>query len=96
MPMKPTDLQKNMAKKLEGGLKKESLPDRFGQAAAASTNKRERAAAIPASKLVPVSYRLPAELVNRLRDAATGHEGGVNGVVAAALTAWLDKKQQNT
>lgn len=96
MPMKPTDLQKNMAKKLEGSLRKESLPDRFGQAAAASSNKRERAASIPASKLVPVSYRLPAELVGRLRDRAMTHEGGVNALVAHALTAWLDSNEQNT
>ena len=85
MALKSTD----MAKKLDGSLKSESLPDRFGQAAKASSNKRERAADIPASKLVPVNYRLPAELVSRLREYAVSQEEGVNQVVATALNEWL-------
>ncbi|WP_138517117.1 hypothetical protein [Limnobacter alexandrii] len=89
MALKSTDMAKNMAKKLDGSLKSESLPDRFGQAAKASSNKRERAADIPASKLVPVNYRLPAELVNRLREYAVSKEEGVNQVVATALSEWL-------
>ncbi|MEW6205456.1 MAG: hypothetical protein AB1516_09050 [Pseudomonadota bacterium] len=89
MALKSTDMAKNMAKKLDGSLKSESLPDRFGQAAKASSNKRERAAEIPASKLVPVNYRLPAELVNRLREYAVSEEEGVNQVVATALSEWL-------
>jgi len=89
MALKSTDMAKNMAKKLDGSLKSESLPDRFGQAAKASSNKRERAADIPASKLVPVNYRLPAELVSRLREYAVRQEEGVNQVVATALNEWL-------
>lgn len=89
MALKSTDMAKNMAKKLDGSLKSESLPDRFGQAAKASSNKRERAAEIPASKLVPVNYRLPAELVNRLREYAVSNEEAVNQVVATALNGWL-------
>ncbi|VWX34346.1 hypothetical protein [Limnobacter sp. 130] len=89
MALKSTDMAKNMAKKLDGSLKSESLPDRFGQAAKASSNKRERAADIPASKLVPVNYRLPAELVSRLREYAVSQEEGVNQVVATALNEWL-------
>lgn len=89
MALKSTDMAKNMAKKLDGSLKSESLPDRFGQAAKASSNKRERAADIPASKLVPVNYRLPAELVSRLREYAVSQEEGVNQVVATALSEWL-------
>ena len=52
MALKSTDMAKNMAKKLDGSLKSESLPDRFGQASKVQSNKRERAAEIPASKLV--------------------------------------------
>ena len=89
MALKSTDMAKNMAKKLDGSLKSESLPDRFGQAAKASSNKRERAADIPASKLVPVNYRLPAERVSCLREYAVSQEEGVNQVVATALNEWL-------
>lgn len=91
MALKSTDMAKNMAKKLDGSLKSESLPDRFGQASKAQGNhKRIRAAEIPASKLVPVNYRLPAELVERLRGYAVNNNEGINQVVAAALNEWLD------
>ncbi|BET27216.1 hypothetical protein EV673_2115 [Limnobacter thiooxidans] len=95
MALKSTDMAKNMAKKLDGSLKSESLPDRFGQSSKAAASKRERAADIPASKLISVNYRLPAELVNRLRDHALHCEGGINQLVASALNEWLmsqDKK----
>lgn len=88
MALKSTDMAKNMAKKLDGSLKSESLPDRFGQASKPS-GKRERAADIPASKLIPVNYRLPVELVNRLRDHAVNCDGGINQMVAFALNEWL-------
>lgn len=92
MALKSTDMAKNMAKKLDGSLKSESLPDRFGSSSKASASKRDRAADIPASKLVPVNYRLPAHLVNRLRDYAQNQEGGINQVVAEALGEWLVSK----
>lgn len=94
MALKSTDMAKNMAKKLDGSLKSESLPDRFGQASKAAPGKRERAASIPASKLVSVNYRLPAELVNRLRDQALNHEGGINHLVATALNEWLNTQSE--
>jgi hypothetical protein len=94
MALKSTDMAKNMAKKLDGSLKSESLPDRFGQASKAAPSKRERAAIIPASKLVSVNYRLPAELVNRLRDQALNHEGGINHLVATALNGWLNAQNE--
>lgn len=90
MALKSTDMAKNMAKKLDGSLKSESLPDRFGQASKAQNNKRERAADIPACKLVPVNYRLPADLVSRLRDHALTTDEGINQVVATALNDWLN------
>lgn len=92
MALKSTDMAKNMAKKLDGSLKSENLPDRFGQASKAQSNKRERAAEIPASKLVPVNYRLPADLVSRLRDYAVGSNEGINHVVATALNEWLNSQ----
>lgn len=95
MPLKSTDMAKNMAKKLDGSLRAESLPDRFGQASTSTTSKRQRAAEVPASKLVPVSYRLPAELVMRLRDQAVSQNEGINQLVATALNDWLDRQSQD-
>ena len=95
MALKSTDMTKNMAKKLDGKLKAETLPDRFGQASGASAVKRERQAAIPASKLVPVSYRLPIALINRMRDRAADHKAGINDLVAVALKNWLDSEKIN-
>jgi hypothetical protein len=94
MALKSTDMVKNLAKKLDGKMKTAGIPDRFAQGATAAVVKRERLATIPASKLVPVSYRLPAELVSRLRDRAAEHSGGVNDLVALALTAWLDTEKK--
>jgi hypothetical protein len=94
MPLKSTDMAKNMAKKLDGSLKSENLPDRFGQASTVQNNKRERAAEIPASKLVPVSYRLPADLVARLRDHALDKDEGINQLVALALNEWLTAQKK--
>lgn len=93
MALKSTDMAKNMAKKLDRSLKSESLPDRFGQASKVSVSKRERAADIPASKLVSVNYRLPSDLLNRLRDYASTNEGGINQVVATALNDWLNSQK---
>ncbi|HEX4857084.1 MAG TPA: hypothetical protein VFV28_09740 [Limnobacter sp.] len=95
MALKSTDMAKNMAKKLDGSLKSESLPDRFGQSSGASALKRPRAADTPASKLVPVSYRLPAGLVSRLREQALQQEGGINQLVATALGEWLDRQKSS-
>lgn len=94
MALKSTDMAKNMAKKLDGSLKSESLPDRFGQDAKTSSTKRERAADIPASKLIPVNYRLPADLVNRLRIHAGNCDGGINQLVATALHDWLEAQNK--
>jgi hypothetical protein len=91
MSMKKTDLVKGLAKKLEGRMKTASVPVRFAQGAAAVAEKRDLRAPAAAPKLVPVACRLPAELVNRLRERAVTQEGGVNAVIAQALTHWLEK-----
>ncbi|MEX8519777.1 MAG: hypothetical protein AB3X44_14795 [Leptothrix sp. (in: b-proteobacteria)] len=96
MSMKKTDLVKNLAKKLDGRMKSAGIPQRFGQGSAAvaeSAEKREQRAREAATKLVPVACRLPAELVNRLREHAVTQEGGVNAVIAHALASWLEAKK---
>ncbi len=89
MSMKKTDIEKNMAKKLDGRMKSSAVPQRFGQGSAPKA-KAEPGAGPVAAKLVPVSCRLPAELVTRMRERATGVEGGMSALVAQAVEQWLE------
>jgi hypothetical protein len=88
MSLKKTDLVKNLAKKLDGRMKAAGVPRRFAQGAAevaaGGANKRDKQEAA-AAKLVPITCRLPAELVTRLRERAAGHEGGINALMAQAV-----------
>ena len=84
MSMKKTDLVKNLAKKLDGRMKAAGVPRRFAQGAAEVAGKHDKHEAA-AAKLVPITCRLPAELVARLRERAVGHEGGINALMAQAL-----------
>ncbi len=91
MSMKKTDLEKRLAKKLDGKLKSGIAPQRFGKGAAAQA--KDKAADVPARpaapKLVPVSCRLPAELVVRLREQAAVIDGGMSAAVTLAVEQWL-------
>ena len=88
MSLKKTDLVKNLAKKLDGRMKSAGVPHRFAQGAADVAGKRDKGdkrAQEAAVKLVPITCRLPAELVARLRERAAGYEGGINALMAQAL-----------
>jgi hypothetical protein len=85
MSMKKTDLVKNLAKKLDGRMKSAGVPHRFAQGAADAAVKGDKRAQEAAAKLVPITCRLPAELVARLRERAAAHEGGINALMAQAL-----------
>ncbi|MBA4343327.1 MAG: hypothetical protein C0423_14420 [Methylibium sp.] len=94
MSMKRTDLEKKLAKKLDGRLKSSLPPQRFAQGAAVAAAQEERKASKKeaAPKLVPLACRLPADLVARLRERAVAHEGGIHGLMTEAAEAWLSKK----
>jgi hypothetical protein len=90
MSMKKTDLEKQLAKKLDGRLKSRAVPQRFGRASAAAATPEAAAPHKPAApKLVAVACRLPADLVARLRERAVGDAGGMNAVMARAVEFWL-------
>lgn len=89
MSMKKTDLDKNMGKKLDGRMKGTQSPPRFGPGSAQAVAKRDKAAPDPAVRMVSVACRLPADLATRLRERATGVEGGVSAIVAQAVERWL-------
>jgi hypothetical protein len=89
MNMKRTDLAKNMAKKLDGRLKSAVIPQRFGEGSAAVAARRTASPEQAAAKLVSVACRLPADLLNRVRDRAAVQPGGMNALMAQALEHWL-------
>ena len=90
MSMKKTDLEKHLAKKLDGRMKSGLVPQKFGKGSAVADSKAEPKSRNSVAKLVPVACRLPAELVNRLRERAVGFEGGMNMVLAQAVQLWLE------
>jgi hypothetical protein len=89
MSMKKTDLEKHLAKKLDGRMKAQPIPQRFGKASAAVAEPSAVKARPTAPKLVPVACRLPADMVNRLRERAVGFEGGLSALMAQAVAQWL-------
>ena len=89
MSMKKTDLEKRFAKKLEGRMKSSVVPQRFGKGTVAAEANTELKSRNVVAKLVPVACRLPAELVNRVRERAVGFEGGMNALMAQAMELWL-------
>jgi hypothetical protein len=89
MSMKKTDLEKHLAKKLDGRMKASPIPQRFGKASAPAAAPSTDKLRPTAPKLVPVACRLPAELVNRLRERAVGFEGGLSALMAQAVAQWL-------
>ena len=89
MSMKKTDLEKRLAKKLDGGMRSGIVPERFGRGSAAAGSKTETKTKNAVAKLVPIACRLPAELVNRLRERAVDVEGGMNVIMAQAVELWL-------
>ncbi len=89
MSMKKTDLEKRLAKKLDGKLKSGATPPRFAQGAKAVAAKAEAKPKASVPKLVPVSCKLPADLAQQLRAKAVTVDGGVNAILAQALGDWL-------
>ena len=89
MSMKKSDLDKHMAKKIGGQMKTAGVPDRFAQGAAESVDRREQRRLDAAAGLVPFACKLPADLTASLRERATAHAGGINGLVAELLRKGL-------
>jgi len=90
MSLKKTDLARLLELKLEGQRKGAAIPGRFGQSAAALPDRRAQRKLDSAAGLVPFACKLPAELVQRLRERATTHDGGINALVAQWLGQALD------
>jgi len=93
MSLKKTDLARLMGLKIEGKMKRQGVPPRFGQGArAVARTERPAVSDKPAEQapsLVPMTCKLPAPLAARLRDAAAAHPGKLNGLMAELLTQAL-------
>jgi len=96
MSMKKTDLEKHLAKKLDGRMKSGIVPQRFGQGSATAGAQTELKSRNVVAKLVPVACRLPVELVSRLRERAVGFDGGMNVIMAQAVELWLQSAASTT
>lgn len=89
MSLKKFDLAKNLGLKIEAQRRAAGTPGRFGDAAAALPDKREQRRRDAAAGLVPFACKLPATLVDRLRERAGDHPDGMNGLVSELLTQSL-------
>jgi hypothetical protein len=87
--MKKTDLEKNKALKLQGQLRNEGTPQRFGAAGLPAQDRRDRRRLDQAQGLVSFPVKLPQALADQLRALAVKRETGVNEVTAELLEAAL-------
>jgi hypothetical protein len=92
MSAKKFDLAKNLGLKIAGRMNAAGVPDRFAQAAADATDKREQRKRDAAAGLVPFACKLPSALTAELQQLAATHEGGINDLVAGLLSEALKKK----
>jgi len=87
--MKRTDLEKNKGLKINGQMKAQATPARFGQAAAVVLDKREQRKLDQALGLVPFAVKLNSELVGQLQALATERQIGMNELVDELLKKGL-------
>ncbi len=92
MSMKKTDIEKHLAKKIDGRMKSGIVPQRFGQGSAPAAAQHDAKSRLAVPKLVAVACRLPAELAHRLRDQAMNMEGGMNAAMTQAVEIWLNSR----
>jgi hypothetical protein len=91
MSMKKSDLARRLESKLEGRMKDQGVPQRFG-AAAGVPDRREQRRLDAAAGLVPFACKLPSDLAAALRERAGTHEAGLNGLVAELLRSGLAQR----
>ncbi len=91
MPSKKFDLEKNLAKKLDGQRKGPANPGRFAEESAKAPDRREQRRLDSAAGLVPFACKLPADLVDVLRQRAVESQADFNALIADVLKKGLAK-----
>jgi hypothetical protein len=91
--MKKADLEKFLGKKVEGAMRRETLPDRYGAASAQVHDKREQRKRDQEAGLVPFAVKLPQAMVRALQERARERSVTLNEVTAELLRESLDARQ---
>jgi hypothetical protein len=85
--MKRTDLEKNMAHKLDSRLKLAGTPERF--AGGAMLDRKEQRKLDQAKGLIPFAVKLDAQLAEEIRTQSVARQMGLNELVAELLRKGL-------
>jgi len=85
--MKRTDLEKNMAHKLDSRLKLAGTPTRF--AGGAVLDRKEQRKLDQAQGLIPFAVKLDAQLAEEIRAQAVARQLGLNELVGELLRKGL-------
>jgi hypothetical protein len=85
--MKRTDLEKNMAHKLDSRLKLAGTPERF--AGGAVLDRKEQRKLDQAKGLIPFAVKLDAQLAEEIRTLARSRQLGLNELVEELLRKGL-------
>jgi hypothetical protein len=85
--MKRTDLEKNMAHKLDSRLKLAGTPTRF--AGGALLDRKEQRKLDQAQGLIPFAVKLDAQLAEEIRAQAVARQLGLNELVSELLRKGL-------
>lgn len=90
MTLKPTDLERNKGKKIEGALRRTGVPDRFGAGAGEVVDRREQRRRDAAAGLVPFAVKLDGALVKTVRALAESRKVPIDTLVGELLRKGLD------
>lgn len=85
--MKRTDLEKNMAHKLDSRLKLAGTPERF--AGGATLDRKEQRKLDQAKGLIPFAVKLEVQLAEEIRAQAAARQMGLNELVSELLRKGL-------
>lgn len=85
--MKRTDLEKNMAHKLDSRLKLAGTPERF--AGGAMLDRKEQRKLDQAKGLIPFAVKLEVQLAEEIRAQAAARQMGLNELVSELLRKGL-------
>lgn len=94
MPMKKTELAKQLGERIANQRKAQAGGGRFGQESAAPVDRREQRRLDAAAGLVPFACKLPAEMTAQLAERAAATEGGLNALMADIVGKALKAKAQ--
>jgi hypothetical protein len=91
--MKKSDLEKHLGKKIEGRMRREPTPDRYGSGSGGVADKRVQRERDKAAGLVPFAVKLPQPVVAALQARARERGASLDDVTADLLASALASGQ---